>query len=187
MWLWKMSWLMAVLALAYLWGELPAQEGGKAEKKSGEGKKAGEKKTGRKAAGREEKAIVYDLRVKGVLGAPAKGGGAFYELRYDEPEGKKMVRKKVWIRIDSGTQIRRDRTAAVTEFKEGDLLHVFAKPVERESGGRGGISGGKDFRLLQASRVVIGGKDVSVNGSYGDPKDKGFQWCSVKVDKAGLP
>ena len=32
--------------------------------------------------------------------------------------------------------------------------------------------------------MIFGGKDVSVKESYADPKDKGFKWCEVTVDKA---
>jgi hypothetical protein len=62
---------------------------------------------------------------------------------------------------------------------------IFGKPVEREAGSPGQYAAGKSFRVLQASRVVIGGKNVTVNDAYSDPKDKGFEWCETKVEKPG--
>jgi hypothetical protein len=144
----------------------------KPEKKSGEGRKKAEPES-------------YDLNTQGVVGAPAKSGGDFYDFTYSVLEGKKRANKKAWIKIDSSTTIIKDRMAQLSEFKEGDSLMIFGKPVEREAPSTGGIATGKPLRVIQASRVVLGGKSLTVNEAYADPRDKAFAWCDAKVEKAG--
>ncbi len=151
-------------------------QAGKKEKKE---EKKGEKKA-KKAAKKQEQ--TYEFDTLGVLGAPAKTSPDFYEFTYAVVEGKKKASKKAWIKIDGESRLLRDRLAALTEFKEGDTVHVFTKPVEREAGGP---SVGVKVYHMQASRVVIGGKEVTVNEAYNDPKDREFQWCEGKVEKAG--
>lgn len=193
---WKIGAFLLTLCIPFLTRDLPlrAQEG-KDEKKQGDrGKKDQEKGAekggakGEKKGRREEKKQelkTYDLATQGVLGAPAKGGGDFYELTYTVTEGKKASKKKAWVKIDSQSQLRRDRLANVAEFKEGEGLHVFGLLVVREQGGKTYGGAGPPMRLLQASRVVIGGKDVSVNSGYKDPKDKKYAWHAVTVEKPG--
>jgi len=187
------SWKLALLAgCVALFAALPALDLVAQSKDEKKGSDRGKKQEGSpekkprsadkpaKAPGRQ-----YDLSTRGVLGAQPKSGGEFYELSYQIVEGKKAVKKKAWVKIDAETVLLRDRAAGVAEFKEGESLMIFGKPVERESAGPGGISAGKNFRLIQASRVIIGGKGVSVNEKYADPKDKDFDWCEATVEKAG--
>jgi len=161
-------------------------QAGKNEKKAGGEKKEAGKKSEKPQKKEKVKAESYDLNTQGVLGAPAKGGGDFYEFTYTVLDGKKRSSKKAWIKIDSETTVLKDRKALVSEFKEGDPLMIFGKPVERESGGPGGyVGGGKNFRVIQASRVILAGKSLTVNDAYADPRDKTFTWCESKVEKAG--
>ncbi len=156
-----------------------AQAGKKENKEEKKDEKKGEKKSKKQSKKVE---TTYDLDTLGVLGAPAKSSPDFYEFTYSVVDGKKKSSKKAWIKIDGECQLLRDRVAALTEFKEGDAIHVFTKPVAREAGA--GAVGAKVYHL-QASRVVIGGKEISVNDAYSDPKDKEFQWCEGKVEKPG--
>jgi hypothetical protein len=148
-------------------------------------KKATPKKTEKPAPKKpEEKKETFELSTQGVLGAPAKGGGDFYEFSYASNVGKKGA-KKVWIKIDSGTALLHDRSVGMEAFKEGEPLYIFGKPHESDSKGAGGAIQGKGYKVIQAARVVIGGKNASVNSSYSDPKDQKFQWCEATVEKAG--
>ena len=154
------------------------------------GKKATPEKAEKKAvkppekkAKKEEAKESFDLDVRGTIGAPAKGGGDFYEFQYVAMEKGKPVKKKAWLKLDSGTSALADRSVGVESLKEGDAVKIFAKPMEMESGGKG-YSTGKTYRL-QAARVAIAGKKIRVNEAYGDPKDKKFIWCDASVEKAG--
>jgi hypothetical protein len=155
------------------------------ESKKGAAKKAPEKtekKPEKKAKKSDEPKESFDLDVRGTLGAPAKSGD-FYEFQYVVMENRKPVKKKAWLKVDSGTSALADRSVGVESLKEGDPLKIFAKPMEMESGGKG-ITTGKTYRL-QAARVAIAGKKIRVNEAYGDPKDKKFIWCDASVEKAG--
>src|SRR5437762_3708175 len=92
------------------------QAGGKPDKK-GQGPKKSEKKTSEEKE--KKKKDSFELKVQGVLGAAAKGGGDFYEFTYTDEGGKKPVKKKAWVKIDSSSAILRDRSVPVDSFKEG--------------------------------------------------------------------
>ncbi len=186
--LWKTASLAGFVAALTFTLSIPfalsalAQAGKKSgEKKASEEKEKKPEKKARKAAAEEAKDS-FDLDVKGMLGAPTKSGD-FYEFNYTAVEGKKAVRKKAWIKVDSGTVALADRMVGVEAFKEGDSLRLFGKPLEMGSGGKGLVTG-KTYRL-QAVRVAIGGKKVKVNEAFADPKDKKFTWCDASVEKTG--
>jgi hypothetical protein len=154
----------------------------------GEAKKAGEKKSSEKQKSKkgdgDTKIQTYDLDTLGTLGGPAKGSVEFYELTYQGKDAKKKnVKKVVWLKIDSGTKLLVDRMVGCESFKENDELKVFAKPRESQAGGKAGLD--EVDRRLQAARVVLGGKERTVNESFSDAKDKDFAWCDVSIEKPG--
>lgn len=184
---WKVTVAVLLTSVMFLGSGTPllAQAAKKSsEKKSEEtDKKSEEKKTKKKTKEAPSKSESYDLQVQGKFGGPAKGSGDFYDFSFTSTEGKKKSNKKVWLKIDSGTTLLCDKAVGVAEFKEGESLMIFGKPMDFESGGKG-YSSGKEFRI-QAARIIIGGKAVTVNDDYKDAKDKGFQWCEGSVEKAG--
>ena len=172
---------LLILALPFLTAA-PAFAQAKSKKDAaGEKKSEGKKQDPKKAE--KKKGPTYELNTQGTLGAPAKGSPDVYEFTYTESDGKKPVKKQAWVKIDASTKLLRDRQADLKEFKEGEALMVFGKPVARDSGGKGYV-GGKTY-LMQASRVVLGGKELSVNDAYKDAKDDKFQWCEATIEKPG--
>jgi len=150
--------------------------------------KGGNKKSGKKKsqATKSEETVKYDLQALAKLGKEVKGFPGFYEISYKARDGKKkrLVSMKAWIKVEPDTVLLRDAAVKVGVFAEGDPLKIFTKPLETEQSGRGGVGGGR-FRVMRATRVVIGGKDVSVNEGFLDPRDEDFIWCDVTVEKAG--
>ncbi len=183
----------ALLALGFLFGGFGATAMG-----AQPGKKSGDKKAAEKGEAKDEgkdkekekkpkaKTESYDLEVLGTLGALAKGSADLYEFTYTAPaEGKKKgATKKAWLKLDSGSKIFVDRPVPLTEFKEADSLTIFCKPFDSEQNNRGGPSGGT-FRALQDARIILGGKDQTVNEEFADAKDKNFKWCDATVETPG--
>ncbi len=141
------------------------------------------KKGKREAKEMEAEKGKYDLEGLAILGKDIKESPGFYEMSYVVQEGRKKVKKSAWLKVDSSTTLFRDVAVPVSAFQEGEELKIFTKPLETDQGGRGGY-GGK-FRVMRATRVMIGGKEVRVNEAFADPKDEEFIWCNVTVEKSG--
>ena len=122
---------------------------------------------------------VPDLSATGKLGSNPRGKKEYFEFSYSEiGEKGKPVKKKIWLKVESGTHLYRDVRATLANFKEGEELRIFGKPVERRGYG-------KRLRLIQATRIIIGGEEVEVNESFADPKDKDFKWVTGTVAQTG--
>ncbi|MBI4585801.1 MAG: hypothetical protein HY717_17465 [Planctomycetes bacterium] len=118
----------------------------------------------------------------GTLGKKLKDND-FYELTYLKKDGAKAVKKTALVQIPEGTAVHQEHLGRVQDFKEGDKLQLYGKPEEREVPGKSGIAGGVD-RIIKGTQIVVAGGEIKVNKDYKDPKDKGFKWCDVEVEKS---
>ncbi len=119
----------------------------------------------------------------GTLGKKLKDSD-FYELTYLKKDGAKAVKKTALVQIPEGTAVHQERAGRVQDFKEGDKLQLYGKPEEKEVPGKSGIAGGVD-RIIKGTQIVVAGSEIKVNKDYKDPKEKGFKWCDVQVEKSG--
>lgn len=123
------------------------------------------------------------LKVVATLGSNIKDT-EFYKATYQSTESKKLVKNKILVKIPRGLPMWKDSLGKISQLKEGDVAHIFAKPEERNvTSATGDVS--EVERFLKESSLIIKSETPAVDIEYENPKQKSFEWCKSKVQKSG--